>query len=749
MLPSLSSEKGYAPDESPYIFDTTGNESLTQMIENHLPFPDTLNSASVPIPGTAVDGYSEVYRSKHFPNGLKNFLAPGLETIDKAFNNSAVSFADLNCFLYREYDYETKKSADKYVSLTYHEVNEMKKKLGSGLLYLLSLNQYKQLQRFESHRKIDTHIDQYKKYSDDNVSFILSIFAPNRYEWVLTDLMCASYSITNTALYDTLGADTSEFILSTTESPVVVTTQQHIATVIDLKRKNPEELGALILIILMDPLTPKDYSLIEQARVLNIQLVDMSQVMKIGEIFPHRELPSNPDALYTISFTSGTTGAKPKGVSLTQRTAVAGSLFCLTQLPNEKRRKAFSFLPFAHIYERQSVLFHTTYGAEVGFPQIGGSPLTLIEDLKIYKPNVMANVPRVYTKIESAIKMGTIESDSTLKRAIFGHVFKTKDDLMHKYPGTTGDHLFYDNVIVPQLRKLIGFDNVEVLVSGSAPISPSSMSFLKSALNLGLAQGYGLTESFAGFCIDDPFNPDVGTCGPIGVTAEMRIRELPEMGYRLNDPNGPRGELLLRGPQIFLHYFKNDEETKKAFDADGWFCTGDVAQITNNGGKIIIVDRVKNFFKLAQGEYVTPEKVENVYLSNNSILSQCFAHGDSLKSFLVGVIGVDRTMIVPYLTEKFKVNKSLLSSDEKILDFLNSVDFKKQFLTKLNASVSHKLSGFEKLHNIYIEFEPLLLERNLVTPTVKIKRPIAAKFFEKQIENLYLNEGSLINGAKL
>ena len=103
---------------------------------------------------------------------------------------------------------------------------------------------------------------------------------------------------------------------------------------------------------------------------------------------------------------------------------------------------------------------------------------------------------------------------------------------------------------------------------------------MKAALNTGVAQGYGLTESFAGFAIGNGFDKKPGSCGPTGVTTEMRVRELPEMGYHANDRGGPRGELLLRGPQITPGYFKNDEETAKSFDEDGWFKTGDVAPVS-------------------------------------------------------------------------------------------------------------------------------------------------------------------------
>lgn len=749
MSKSIAGTLGYASAESPYIVDDSQGLTYPELIDKFLPLPDILHSKSVPLPGSAVDGYSPVYRSGYFPDGLKKSLAPGLETLGKVFKNSAEHYGDLPLFSYRDYDYSTKESSSTISSITYKQADELKKSFGAGLLYLLQSNKYKDALRFESHAKIDNHLRDYQTYNELNISFILTVFSANRYEWILTDLTCCSYAITNTALYDTLGPETSAYILGSTESPVIVATKDHVTNLLDLKVSDPESVAAVILIVSMDPLFSYDAPLIERARSLNIILVDLNQVAKVGEIFPLEELIANEESLYTLSFTSGTTGSNPKGVALSNTTAVAGALFPVSQLPHVSGKRAFCFLPFAHIYERQSALYHIMYGGNLAFPRMNATPLNLVEDLKLFKPNVMCNVPRVYTKMESALKAGTLESPSSIKAGIFSRVFATKAALQRQYPGTLGSHFLYDNVVLSQLRKLIGFENMEIVVSGSAPISPSTVNFLKTALNIGVGQGYGLTESFAGFSIDSPFNPDVGTCGGTGVSVEMRIRALPEMGYNLTDEGGPRGELLLRGPQIFSYYFKNEEETSKSFDADGWFCTGDVAQITATDGKLKIIDRVKNFFKLAQGEYVTPEKVENAYLSTSTILSQCFAHGDSFKSFLVGIIGIEKASLIPYLTKQLKINISSLNTDEKILAAINKPENKKALLLLINQQTVGKIQGFEKFHNIYIEFEPLQLLRNVLTPTTKIKRPIAAKYFAEQINHMYEVEGSLLNGSRL
>mmetsp|Transcript_1036 Transcript_1036/g.1144 ORF Transcript_1036/g.1144 Transcript_1036/m.1144 type:complete len:753 (-) Transcript_1036:28-2286(-) len=752
----MTSADVYDNGDSPYVFKPS-NTPVSQLIRDHLPLPEKLFKDSIALPGTEKEGYSAVFRNKAFPAHLKEALTPDLDTYFKLFKNSVHSFGDRQCLAYREYDYVNKKSTDGYSYLSYREVDDMKQKYGSGLLYLLQNNPYKNSEKFLSHQKIDNHVRDYRNYDISDISFVATIYSANRMEWVLSDLMCTAYSITNTALYDTLGADTSEYILHTTQSPVVITSRDHVMDIIKLKEKYPEKLEHVISIVCLDPLDLKnetvlssgDRALVTAAKTHRISLVDINQVIKVGEIFPTPELPPNPETLYTISFTSGTTGANPKGVLLSQKICTAGVTFVLTQFPRITNARSFSFLPLAHIFERQVCAFSLSCGSCVGFPQLGGTPLTLIEDLKFFKPNYMCNVPRVFTKYEAAIKYSTVDNpNSAFKRNVFDKVIGSKIEAQEQYDGADGSHAVYDRLFLKAIRKAFGFDNMQFVVTGSAPISPSTVKFLKASLCIGMPQGYGSTESFAGFAIGIPYEANPGSCGSVGVTTEMKLRELPAMGYKLDDPEGPRGELLLRGPQIFKQYFHNEEETKKSFDDEGWFHTGDVARISKEKGRLFIIDRVKNFFKLSQGEYVTPEKVENKYLSSSSILNQLYVHGDSLRHFLVGVVGIDPEGAVSFLADTCKVSRSALSSQKQILTEINKKENRQLLVSYLNSRIGNQLSGFEKLHNVYVEFEPLRLDREVVTATQKLKRPIAFKFFKPQIDAMY-EEGSLVKGPKL
>ncbi|KAG7191800.1 uncharacterized protein KQ657_002765 [Scheffersomyces spartinae] len=727
------------------------NAPLSEVVQKMMPLPIEKWNKGIALEGTEEPGYSAIYRNGASPEALKSAVAPGLSTYKELFKFAVSTYQDKPLFSYLEYDYANGQSATVPTTISYNEADHLQRNLGSGIVYLLQNSPYLQPQVLKSHAKVVNHSRDYQSYDKHNHSFVLSLFSGNRWEWAVTDMMSSCFAITNTVLYDTLGPNASEYILSSTESPIVVCSKNHIRSLVTLKKTNPDSLAPLVMIVSMDPLLEDmgfTKSIIEEAKLANIDIFSWDQVIEIGKVFPHRELDPTVDSLFSICFTSGTTGNKPKGVLLEQRQCAAGITFALSQLDKFEDNTTFCFLPLAHIFQREMLAFDVVVGSNIGFPRLDSSPLTLVEDLKIFRPTSMANVPRVFTKFEAVLKAGTIDSSSVIKRTLFSRAFNAKLVAQAQADGCEGHHFFYDTLLISKLRNVLGFNNMRYNITGSAPISPSTVKFLKAALGIGLAQGYGLTESFAGFAIGCPYEKEPGSCGPTGVGVEVRIREIPEMGYTLDDPKGPSGELLLRGPQITPGYYKNPEETAKSFDKDGWFLTGDIARISASEGKLYIVDRVKNFFKLSQGEYVTPEKVENVYLSNNSLLQQCYVHGDSLRSFLVAVIGIPPATLKEFLTSQCGVSPSQLTTDDQLLQVANNKDHRKKLLHALNKNIASKLQGFEKVHNVFVEFEPLQLSRDVVTPTMKLRRPVAAKYFANQIDEMY-TEGSLISKSSL
>jgi long-chain acyl-CoA synthetase len=189
------------------------------------------------------------------------------------------------------------------------------------------------------------------------------------------------------------------------------------------------------------------------------------------------------------------------------------------------------------------------------------------------------------------------------------------------------------------------------MISASAPISGDVMTFFKVALGVHIYEVYGQTETYGPATATHPEDPTAGHVGGVFPGMRIRLRDVVEMSYLATD-NPPRGEIQFYGKNIFKGYFNNPERTKEAFSEDGWLCSGDVGIVYPNGA-VKIIDRAKNIFKLAQGEYIAPEKLENVYVQC-PLVAQIFVHGESLQSYLLAAIVVDGPTVKKWFADKSK-----------------------------------------------------------------------------------------------
>lgn len=204
------------------------------------------------------------------------------------------------------------------------------------------------------------------------------------------------------------------------------------------------------------------------------------------------------------------------------------------------------------------------------------------------------------------------------------------------------------------------------------------------------------------------------------------------MNYTTQDKPWPRGEIWIRGPSCFVGYYKDEEKTKQSLTADGWVISGDIGEIDGQG-RLRIIDRKKSLLKLAQGEYVSPEKVENT-LAHNPLIAQAFVEGDSLKPYVIAVIVPDMETLEPWAK-----NQGIIVDDA-----YNNPKLKEQLLKEIAHLGSHggsnKLKGFEIPKDIHIEKIPFTVENGLLTPTYKIKREVARVQYRPVIQELYAEE---------
>jgi len=217
---------------------------------------------------------------------------------------------------------------------------------------------------------------------------------------------------------------------------------------------------------------------------------------------------------------------------------------------------------------------------------------------------------------------------------------------------------------------------------------------------------------------------------------EACLLSVPDMDYTVDDQPYPRGELLLRGACVFNGYYKNEEETKKSFVDGGWFKTGDIFSV-DELGRFRIIDRRKNVLKLAQGEYISPERIEGVYLSSCTYLAQAFVHGDSVQTFLVAIFGVQPDTFAAFASKV--LDREIGPTDLAAISLAcDDPRVKAAVLKDLDrAGRKKKFAGYERVRNIKLLVEPFSIENDLLTPTLKLKRPVAAKKYRDTLDGLY------------
>ncbi|SCU80171.1 LADA_0B05446g1_1 [Lachancea dasiensis] len=702
-------------------------------LSGHVDYPVFLEQQAVPVPGSRRPGYSPTYRNALSPDHLVSSISPRLATFFDIFNFTTERCPENDCLGARVKLDETAKWGSKYVFETYSAIQERSRNLGSGIMTLVNFK---------------------RKQAANCNDFIVSLLSTNRKEWIISDLACQAYSLPNTALYETLGPDTSQYILNITNSPVLILSKSNLYKVLAIL----SNLNDLSTLICMDDLSSDELAHLNgpllagsiNQRGERVSVLTFKQVEEIGFDNQVPIIPPTADSLYTISFTSGTTGT-PKGVLLNQSHLMAGVTFLLSNIgipptKNGKQPYDMCFLPLAHIFERMIAAYELAVGAALGFLHVA-DPAVLIEDLRVLKPDFFCVVPRVLTKLEAGIKNAV--QGATVPNFTKLVARKVLDKRLVTIQSREGpdnsilNHLVYRKILIDKIRASVGLSEASFIVIGSAPISSDTLMFMKSALDCGVRQGYGLTETFAGVCLSEPHERDSGTCGAIAITTECRLRSVPEMGY--DAEHDLRGEVQVRGSQVFAGYFKNPDTTKEVLDGEGWFSTGDIGYIDSRG-RLSIIDRVKNFFKLAQGEYIAPEKIENIYISSCPYLTQICVYGDPLKTFLVAIVGLDLEAITSFLHQA--VPGLRIFHGENLINALNDKpEYRKELLKMMNSFV-RGLQGFERVNNIYVGVEPLKVSDDTITPTLKVKRAKATKKYENVLKALY-EEGSLIKAEKL
>lgn len=589
-----------------------------------------------------------------------------LNTVAEMFRDAVKRYANI--------PYLGKRSASgEYVFLSYAEVEQKVIKIANGLYHL-------------GFRKGDS----------------IGILSINRPEWIMADLACAVSGLVSVPLYDTLGLEALHYIIEDSQMKAIFFEVSKTDLVQDLMKQCPTVRNAFTM----------DASIPGRPSLESIQFYPPSIQFSIV----------NPSDLHTLCYTSGTTG-QPKGVRITHANMVSACYAVFYKTPQILRNPGevgISYLTLAHIYGRVLETSSLLLGHGMGY--FGGKVENLLDDIAALKPSLFPGVPRVWQKVNDRI-LSQVEQSNIISKTLFNQAVATKKALLQQGNGST----IWDIIVFRKVRAKFG-GNLKSASSGAAPLSPSIAEFLHACLGCDFMEGYGLSETSAVSCVSHGEDKTFGHVGTPSTSCEIKLVSVPEMDYLTSDQPCPRGEIWIRGPAVFEGYHQNAEKTEESMTLDRWFKTGDIGTWLSNGN-LKIIDRKKNIFKLAQGEYIRPEFIENVF-KQNKYIANLFVYGSSFQNFLVAIVVPEAEYIVPWAQ-----SRNLPTGLEKLIQTKECQDF--LLLQLQRTGTQEQLKGFEMIKRIKVISEDFSVENGLLTPSLKLKRHSARVKFQAEIDAMY------------
>lgn len=588
---------------------------------------------------------------------------------------------------------------------------------------------------WETYERIDKRIQHIAsgivQFTGLNSEDRIGIFANTSQEWMLTAQAALRYNITIVSVYASLGEDALVHCLNEGEVATLLVDEELLGK-LEKVAKQVKTLSHIIYIPQKKESNKQaSDSLTEKTKLRVKSLSEVEEMGRTSSRDATAKKPSTGESIALIMYTSGTTGI-PKGVVIKHKAIVAAIAAGDTtlNLDYSKEQTYLAYLPLAHILEFIAEHIMLCNGCAVGY----GNPRTLVDraakpygDITAVRPTLMAGVPRVFDTIKKGI-IDLIESPKTnpIVRFLFKTAYEQKKAALYAGRGTP----LWDLLVFNKIRKQMG-GRVEVIAAGGAALGKETHEFIRIITNASICQGYGLTESCAMLSVPscrDPFLTKV-TGGPVR-SVEVKLVSVPDMGYYVDDPKGPKGEICVRGTSMSSGYYKQPEKTAEVFKEDGWFETGDIGTF-DEYGVLSIIDRKKNLVKLDHGEYVALEKIETIY-NNSPYVSPngvcCYA--DSSVSFVSALI-LPQVAQIKRFAEQHGITGSLadIYKNEKVVaEVLSSL---KNEAKKANLQGSEII---QKLTLLDAEWTP---ENDCLTAAMKLKRSTIAKRHEAEIKAMY------------
>jgi long-chain acyl-CoA synthetase len=590
------------------------------------------------------------------------------------FQNRVAKYQDKACVAY--------KKNGRYTDISWNRMNEMVRALGR---YLLS----------KDIKKGDT----------------IAIFSTNRYEWWVTDLAVLSVNAVDVPVYPTNSAKEAQYILENSEVRICfVGTKDQMNKVLEVKKSLPN----LKDIIVFDDLMEKIPDVIEFTEALAI-----GNAAEGDALLDKRIAGIEPSDPATIIYTSGTTG-NPKGVLLShgnilvntlQSTDIGGRYWYLDF-------EFLSFLPLSHGYERIAGYYMAiNQGRKVYFAE---SFAKIVENMREVRPGFIISVPRLFEKLHAGVLSKVSEAPPN-KQKLFNWALKVAQKnlpyICHERPRKGLFALEYaiaDKLVLSKLKKALGLDKLKIAISGGGALAVSDIEFFLG-MDIMILEGFGITECSPCTNCNKPHHIKPGTCGPADLYTEEKLAE--------------DGELLIRGPQVMLGYYKDEKATKEAFTEDGFLKTGDIAEFDADGF-LKITGRKKEIIVTAGGKNIAPLNIESS-LTSSRYIEQVVIIGEKRKYL--------SALIVPAFAEleQWARNNNIHETDHEALIRNDAV--KKLFEAEV-AMCNKDLGQVEQIKKFSILPTEWSQETGELTPTLKIKRKVIDKKYAPLIELMYPSE---------
>ena len=547
--------------------------------------------------------------------------------------------------------------------------------------------------------------DQAKKVSRALISLgieaqdkIAMISSTNRTEWNIVDIGLLTIGAVNVPIYPTISSEDYEYILNHSESEYCFVSDQEVYDkVIAIKDKVKS--------------LKKVYSFDSIKGCSNWkELIELGTSSEHDTVLEERKIAVAPEDLATIIYTSGTTGI-PKGVMLSHDNVVSNVISSSKRLPlNIGQASALSFLPICHIFERVILYIYMHNSVSVYYAE---SLEKIADNLREIKPNVMTAVPRLLEKVYDKIYARGAELTGIKQKLFYWAV-----DLGLQYEPYGENGAWYEfklkiakKLILSKWKEALG-GNLELIASGSAALQPR-LARIFTAAGMTLVEGYGLTETSPVISVNDMRKNKfkIGSVGQIIDGVHVKIAK--------------DGEILCKGPNIMMGYYKDLEKTAEVM-TDDYFHTGDIGEIDKQGF-LKITDRKKEMFKTSGGKYISPQVIENI-MKQSLFIEQIMVVGDGRK-MPTALIQPNIEYVMKWLADNGTPSKSLEEAckEESLL----------KALQKEIENYNEKFGSWERIKKFELVPEEWSIDAGHLTPTMKLKRKVVKEKYIALIEKMY------------